>query len=265
MKKIIFVICVLVVVLTGCKRNDDKTITVGASSVPHAEILEAARSQVEAQGYKLDIQVFDDYTLPNKALDNGDLDANYFQHEPFLEDQEQEFGYKFNAVANIHVEPIRIYSKKYNSVDEIKKGSTILISNSISDQARILSLLAENDLITLKQGVDSKYATLDDIKSNPLELKFKTDYDPSILAKVYENNEGDLVAINTNYALTAGIDQSEALISESDDSDYANCLVVRDEDKNSEKTKVLVKALTSDETKKFINEEYDGAVIPAKN
>ncbi len=264
-KRLLVLVSVFVLTLTGCGAKEDKTITVGASSVPHAEILEAARGQVEAEGYKLKVQVFDDYTLPNKALDNGDLDANYFQHEPFLIDQEKEFGYKFSNVANVHVEPIRIYSKKYKSVDDIEKGATVLISNSVSDQARILDLLDKNKLITLKDGVDSKTATFDDIKENPLELKFKTDYDPSILAKVYENNEGDLVAINTNYALNSGIDEDEALLSESKDSDYANILVVRDEDKDSEKTKVLVKALTSTKTQKFINDQYDGAVIAAKN
>ncbi len=251
--------------LTGCyaPTNTDKQITVGASSVPHAQILEAAKPLVEEAGYELDIQVFEDYTLPNKALDNGDLDANYYQHRPFLDAQEEEFGYDFTAVADIHVEPIRIYSQKYQKIEDIEPGSTVLMSNSVSDQARILSLLADNDLITFKEGTESQYASFDDIAENKLDLQFEYDYDPSILSKVYANGEGDLVAINTNFALTSGIDTDEALISEGEDSDYANALVVRSEDENSEKTKVLVEALTSPEVRDFIDSEYDGAVIAA--
>lgn len=267
MKKIILTL-VLILGLTGCANTEaaeDKVITVGATSVPHAEILEAVRPQIEAAGYELDIQVFDDYVLPNKALDNGDLDANYFQHQPYLDEQIKEFGYDFTSVANVHVEPIRVYSQKYSSVDDIEDGATVLLSNSVSDQARILSLFASEGLITLKDGVDPKFVTFDDIESNPKNLNFDADYDPALLPNIYQNGEGDLVAINTNYALGAGIDASEAVLSESEDSEYANVVAVRSEDADSEKTKVLVDALTSDETKEFIETTYDGAVIPASN
>lgn len=267
MKRIILTL-VLILGLTGCtnaEAAEDKVITVGATSVPHAEILEAAKPQIEAAGYELDIQVFDDYVLPNKALDNGDLDANYFQHQPYLDEQISEFGYDFTSVANIHVEPIRVYSQKYSSVADIESGSTVLLSNSVSDQARILALFAQEGLITIKDGVDPKFITFDDIESNPLDLQFDADYDPSLLPSIYQNGEGDLVAINTNYALGAGIDPSEAVLSESDESEYANVLAVRSEDADSEKTQVLVDALTSDEIKEFIETNYDGAVIPASN
>ncbi len=250
--------------LSGCTNDEDTTITVGATSVPHAQILEAAKPLVEEEGYDLDIQVFDDYVLPNKALDNGDLDANYFQHQPYLDEQIEEFGYDFTSVADVHVEPIRLYSQKYSSVDEIEKGATVLISNSVSDQARILNLLASNDLITIKDGVDPEFITFDDIEENPLHLKFDADYDPALLSSIYENGEGDIVAINTNYALGSGIDAEEAIISEGDDSEYANVLAVRTEDVDSEKTEVLVDALKSDEVTSFIEDEYDGAVIPVK-
>lgn len=263
-KRIITGLALGTLVLTGCGASgEDKTISVGATSVPHAEILEAARPLVEDAGYELDVQVFEDYVLPNKALENGDIDANYFQHVPYLESQIDEFGYDFTPVADIHVEPIQIYSKEYSSVDDIEQGATVLLSNSVSDQSRILALLDENGIITLADGVDTSIATFDDIEENPLDLQFDYDYDPSILSKVYENGEGDLVAINTNYALAAGVNTSEAILSESSESDYANDLVVRSEDVDSEKTQVLEEALTSDEVADFIDEEYDGAVIPA--
>lgn len=265
MKKIILTIALILGLASCGAKEDDKVITVGASSVPHAEILEAAKPQIEEAGYTLDIQVFDDYVLPNKALDNGDLDANYFQHQPYLDEQIKEFGYDFTSVANVHVEPIKIYSQKYKEVSEIEDGATVLISNSVSDQARILDLLATQGLITVKKGVDPKLITFDDIESNPLNLQFDADYDPALLPSIYQNGEGDLVAINTNFALSAGINPDDAVLSESEDSEYANVLAVRSEDKDSEKTKVLKQALTSEETRQFIESEYDGAVIPAKN
>ncbi len=253
--------------LAGCSSSadTDNVITVGATSVPHAEILEQAKPLVEDAGYELDVQVFDDYILPNKALENGDLDANYFQHQPYLDQQIEEFGYDFVSAANVHVEPINVYSQKYSSIDQIEDGATVLLSNSVSDQARILALFADNDLITIKDGVDPKFITFDDIESNPHNLQFDADYEASLLPSIYNNGEGDLVAINTNYALASGLDKSQAVLSESEDSEYANVLAVRSEDADSEKTEVLVEALTSDEIIDFINEEYDGAVIPASN
>lgn len=253
--------------LTGCSGSQeaDKVITVGATSVPHAEILEQAKPLIEADGYQLEIEVFDDYVLPNKALDNGDLDANYFQHQPYLDEQISEFGYEFENAANIHVEPIRVYSQNFKSADEITDGATVLLSNSVSDQARILALFADEGLITIKDGINPQFITLDDIATNPKNLKFDANYDPALLPSIYQNNEGDLVAINTNYALGAGIDPNEALLSEGDDSEYANILAVRTEDKDSEKTQELVKVLTSDEIATYIEEQYDGAVIPANN
>lgn len=266
MKKITAIIALVAILLTGCSSSsDDKVITVGATAVPHAEILEAARPQIEAAGYTLEIQVFDDYIMPNKALDNGDLDANYFQHASYLEEQINEFGYDFTAVANVHVEPIQIYSKKYQDISEIEEGATVYMSNSTSDQARILSVLADEGLITIKDGVDSKYITFDDIEENKLNLQFDYDYEASLLPQIYDNDEGDLVAINTNYALTYGVDSSEILMGEGEDSPYANVIAVRTEDVDSEKTQVLVDALTSEEVQTYITDTYDGAVIPATN
>ncbi len=263
-KKLSGLLLAVVIILTGCLGEDiDNTIVVGASSVPHAEILEAARDEIKNSGYELEIVVFDDYIMPNKALLNGDIDANYFQHKPYLNSQIEEFGYDFTAVSDIHIEPINIYSKVYEDIDDIKEGSTIYMSNSVSDQARVLALLETNGLIKLDDSVDRSIASFDDIIDNPYDLLFDYDYEPSLLASIYENNEGDLVAINTNYAIANNLNLDEAIISESSESDYANALVVNTSDVDSEKTQVLKSALTSDSVKTFINETYDGAVIPA--
>ncbi len=262
-KKVISILAIFVVVLSGCSSESNDKITVGASSVPHAEILEAARPIIQEAGYELEVVVFDDYIMPNKALENGDLDANYFQHVPYLNSQIEEFGYDFTPVANIHVEPINVYSKKYSNIDEIEDGSTILLSNSVSDQARVLTLLEAEGLITLNENVDHSIATFEDITSNPKNIEFDYDYDPSLLPSIYNNNEGDLVAINTNYALANDVDFSEAIFKESKDSDYSNALVVRSDDIDNEKTKVLKEALTSQTVSDFINESYNGAVIPS--
>lgn len=249
------------VTLTGCGNDDSKTIKVGASATPHAEILEAARPVIEKDGYKLEVEVFDDYVLPNKALENGDIDANYFQHEPYLNDQEKEFGYDFSVISPIHLEPIGLYGNNLKDIKDLKSGAEVITSNSASDQARVLKLLADNDLIKLKDGVDPALASFNDISENPKELKFKYDYDPSLLPKIYESGEGDLVAINTNYALGAGIDLNTAVLKEGGDSDYANALVSKTADKDSDKIKELDKALHSEEVKDFIKEEYDGAIV----
>lgn len=266
MKKVFFSLIIVLISLGGCTSQDSsKDIVVGASVTPHAEILEAARTEVESAGYNLKVEVYDDYVMPNKALENGDIDANYFQHEPYLEQQEAEFGYDFSNVADIHVEPIRIYAHDYQKLNEIPDGATIAMSNSIADHARVLAVLEEEGLISFKPGVNKSEASFEDIDENKKNLKFEYDYEASLLPTIYQNNEADLVAINTNYALGAGIPVKEAIISEGDDSPYANILVVRKEDEESEKTKVLKSALTSEHVKTFIKNNYDGAVIPVEN
>ncbi len=265
MKKLSIILLSLVL-LTGCSApSSDNVIKVGATAMPHAEILEAARSEVEKYGYKLKIIVFGDYVMPNKALANGDIDANYFQHQPYLDQQIDYFDYDFENAGAIHVEPIKIYSQKYQKVTDIEKGATVMMSNSEADQSRVLNVLAKADLITFKSAVNPENVKITDIESNPKQLKFRTDYDPSLLPKIYENGEADLVAINTNYALSAEINQDEVLLSEEEDSPYANILVVQSKDINNEKTKVLKNALTSSKVQSFINDEYHGAVIPVTN
>lgn len=250
----------------GSDNEKNEVIKVGASPVPHAEILEEAKPLLEKKGYKLEIEEFTDYVLPNKALAEKDIDANYFQHIPYLEAQKQEHGYDFVNAGGIHIEPIGVYSKKYKSLEELPDGATIIMSNSVADHGRMLSMLEEKGLIKLKDGVDKTKATVDDIAENKKNLKFKTDIEAPMLTKAYENNEGDAVLINGNFALDAGLDPSkDAIALESPKNNpYVNVIAVRSEDKDSEKIKALVEVLQSDEIKEFIQTNYQGSVIPAE-
>ncbi len=163
----------------GSDTTDTKTTTlkVGASNVPHAEILEEAKPLLKEKGIDLEIVTFQDYVLPNKALADGELDANYFQHIPYLESQIKENGYDFVNAGGIHIEPIGIYSKKYKSLDELPDGATVIMSSSVADHGRALSLLEANGLIKLKEGIDKTTATVKDIVENKRNIKFETDYE----------------------------------------------------------------------------------------
>ncbi|WP_046175639.1 MetQ/NlpA family ABC transporter substrate-binding protein [Domibacillus indicus] len=243
--------------------KEDKTIVVGASNTPHAVILEEAKPLLEEKGYDLQIETFQDYVLPNTALEEGDLDANYFQHLPYLELQEKEQGYDFESAGAIHIEPMAVYSKEYKSLDELPDGATIILSNSVAEHGRILMILEKEGLITIKEGVEKTQATLDDIGENPKNIKFDYDYEPALLPQIYNNGEGDAVVINSNYAIDAGISPTEDSIAiESTDSPYANLIVTRAGDEDSEKIKALVDVLKSQEVQDFITNEWDGAVVP---
>lgn len=243
--------------------EEDKTIVVGASNTPHAVILEEAKPLLEEKGYELQIETFQDYVLPNTALEEEDLDANYFQHLPYLELQEKEQGYDFESAGAIHIEPMAVYSKKYKSLDELPDGATIILSNSVAEHGRILMILEEEGLIKIKDGIDKTQATLDDIAENPKNIKFDYDYEPALLTQIYNNDEGDAVVINSNYAIDAGISPTEDSIAlEGTDSPYANLIVTRAGDEDSEKIKALVEVLKSKEIQDFITEEWNGAVVP---
>jgi len=243
--------------------GDTKELVIGASNVPHAEILEKAKPILAEKGIDLKIEVFQDYILPNKALESKELDANYFQHIPYLDNQIKENGYDFVSAGAIHIEPMAVYSKKYKSLDELPDGGTVIFSNSVAEQGRVLSLLEKGGLIKLKDGVDKVSATVDDIAENPKNIKFQPDYEPSLLPQIFNNNEGDAVVINANYALDAGLNPVEDSIElEGNESPYANIITVRKEDENKEEIKTLVEVLQSKEIQDFINEEYKGAVIP---
>lgn len=243
--------------------EEDKTIVVGASNTPHAVILEEAQPLLEEQGYDLQIETFQDYVLPNTALEEGDLDANYFQHLPYLELQEKEQGYDFESAGAIHIEPMAVYSQKYKSLDELPDGATIILSNSVAEHGRILMILEAEGLITIKDGVEKTQASLEDIAENPKNIKFDYDYEPALLTQLYENGEGDAVVINSNYAIDAGISPTEDSIAiEGTDSPYANLIVTRSGDEDAEKIQALVDVLKSQEIQDFITEEWQGAVVP---
>jgi D-methionine transport system substrate-binding protein len=250
---------------SSSEEGENQVIKVGASPVPHAEILEEAEPLLKEKGYELEIVEFTDYVLPNKSLEEKEIDANYFQHIPYLESQKAEHGYDFVNAGGIHIEPIGVYSKKYKSLEELPEGATIIMSSSVADHGRMLSMLEEKGLIKLKDGVEKTEATIDDIAENPKNLQFKADIEAPFLTKAYENNEGDAILINGNFALDAGLDPSkDAIALESPkDNPYVNVIAVRSEDKDSEKIKALVEVLQSEEIKEFINSKYQGSVIPA--
>ncbi|GMB09044.1 D-methionine transport system substrate-binding protein [Thermolongibacillus altinsuensis] len=266
----LFVAAMILVALAACgqKENaEEKTnkLVVGASNVPHAEILEQAKPILKEKGIELEIVTFQDYVLPNKALADKEIDANYFQHIPYLESQKKEHGYDFVNAGGIHIEPIGVYSKKYKSLEELPEGAKIIMSNSVADHGRILSMLEEKGLIKLKEGVDKTKATIDDIVENPKKLVFEADVEAGLLPQVYKNNEGDAVLINANYALDAGLDPAKdpIAIESPENNPYVNIIAVRKGDENRKEIKTLVEVLQSKEIQDFILEKYNGAVIPA--
>ncbi|NBJ71130.1 MULTISPECIES: MetQ/NlpA family ABC transporter substrate-binding protein [Clostridia] len=270
MKKYILSILFLISlgsVLAACggddKAADDNKIIVGASSVPHAEILEEAKPLLEKEGITLEISEYQDYVLPNDDLDRGEINANYFQHIPFLEQTISDTGYELDYIAGIHIEPIGVYSKGIASIDDIPEGTEVIMSNSVPDHGRILTLFEEQGLIKLDTGVDKAKATIDDIAENPKNLKFSPEYEAATLPEYYEREENALVAINTNYAIDAGLKPTkDGLFIEDEDSPYVNVLAVKKEDKDDEALIKLAEVLQSEEIQSFMEEKYDGAVVP---
>lgn len=249
---------------SGTEAGEEKAkLVVGATSVPHAEVLEEAKPLLAEKGVELEIEVYQDYILPNKDLDNGTLDANYFQHIPYLEQQMEEFGYDFVNLGGVHIEPMGIYSKTIGSLDEIKEGTVVIMSRSVADHGRILSLLEREGLIKLKDGVNKVEATVDDIDENKLDLEFDASIDAGLLPQFYEREEDALVVINTNYAIEAGLNPLEdALILEGSESPYVNIVASNAEDENDPALQTLIEVLQSEEIQTFIEETYEGAVVP---
>ena len=237
-------------------------ILVGASPAPHAEILGAAKDVLAAKGYELEIVEYTDYVLPNNALDSGDLDANYFQHKPYLDSFNEQNGTKLVSAGAIHYEPFGIYAGKTTSLEELPDKGTVLVPNDVSNEARALLLLEAQGLIKLKEGVGLD-ATKNDIVENPKNLdivELEAAQLPRSLA------DGDIAVINGNYAIEAGLKVSDALAVEDSQSlaatTYGNVVAVREGDENSDAIKALVEALTSPEVKTFMEETYEGAVVP---
>ena len=240
-----------------------KVIKIGASPTPHAEILRAAEPLLKAKGYEMQIVEYADYVQPNVALNSGELDANYFQHKPYMDDFNKQKGTKLVAMAFIHYEPFGIYAGKTSDLSAIPDGGSIAIPNDGTNEARALLLLEAQGLIKLKEGITFT-ATVLDIAENPKNLSIK-EIEAAQLARSLQ--DVDAAVINGNYAIQAGLKVKDALAIEDKDSiaadTYANVLVVKEGHENDEATKALLAALQSDTAKKFMEEKYEGAVIAA--
>jgi len=235
-------------------------LSVAATAVPHAELLEFVKPGLAEQGVELDIKVFTDYVQPNLQVAEGRLDANFFQHKPYLDEFNKGRGTDLVSVANVHVEPFGIYSSKLDSLDNIPKRATVAIPNDATNGGRALLLLAKAGVITLKDSTNI-LSTPRDIADNPHNIRIR-ELEAATLPRVLD--QVDLALINTNYALEAGLNPTEdALAIEGEDSPYANILVTRSENQNDEAVEKLVTTLQSDEVKAFIEEKYKGAVVPA--
>lgn len=238
----------------------DETLSVAATPVPHAEILEHIKPQMAEQGVELNVEVFTDYVQPNTQVSQGALDANFFQHKPYLDNFNAEHGTDLVAVAGVHIEPFGAYSDSVDSLDALPDGATIAIPNDPTNGGRALLLLHQAGVITLEDG-DDITATTNDIADNPGDYSFEP-LEAAMLPRVL--NQVDLALINTNYALEAGLDpQEDALAIEGAESPYVNFLVAREDNADSDAVQALADALRSESVRAFIEEQYDGAVVPA--
>ena len=239
------------------------TIKVAASATPHAEILEEAKPILEEEGWELDVTVFDDYVQPNLVVESGDFDANYFQHIPYLDNFNEEQGTHLVNAGGIHYEPFGIYPGTKEKLDDLEEGDTIAVPNDTTNEARALLLLQDNGVITLKDGAGLE-ATVKDIEENPKNIKIE-ELEAAQVSRV--KDEVAFVVLNGNYALQAGYSVSkDSIAHETSDSEaaktYVNIIAVKEGNEDSEAIKALVDVLKSDEIKDFINEKYDGAVVP---
>ena len=243
--------------------EEDKTITVAASATPHAEILEQAKPLLEEQGWDLEVTVFDDYVQPNLVVESGDFDANYFQHIPYLENFNEEQGTHLVNAGGIHYEPFGIYPGTKASLDELEDGDVIAVPNDTTNEARALLLLEANGVIKLKEDAGLT-ATVKDIEENPKNVEIQ-ELEAAQVPRV--KDEVAFVVLNGNYALEAGFSVAkDAIAYETSDSEaaktYVNVIAVKEGNEDSDAIKALVSVLKSDEIKQYINDTYDGAVIP---
>ena len=250
--------------LAGCgSKKDDGTITVAASAPPHAEILEQVKPILADQGYTLEVTVFNDYVQPNQVVESGEFDANYFQHIPYLDSFNEEQGTHLVNAGGIHYEPFGIYPGTKSDLSEIAEGDVIAVPNDTTNEARALLLLQDNGILTLKAGVGLE-ATVRDIEDNPYNVEIQ-ELEAAQVPRVKE--EVAFMVLNGNYAMEAGFSVAkDAVAYEQSDSEaaqtYVNVIAVKEGNENSERIKALVAALKSDTIKEYINNTYDGGVIP---
>jgi len=266
--KLLLVVTLSSLLLVGCGNDssdeaEDKVIKVGATPSPHAEILNYIATEVEEQGYTLEIVEFQDYVLPNTTVDEGELDANYFQHLPYLEDFNNNKNTKLASVGAIHYELLGIYVGVKTDIKGLEKGDKVGVPNDTTNEARALQLLQAEGVITLKDGVGLE-ATKIDIVENPYEIEI-IELEAAIIPRSLPDLA--LAVINGNYAIDAGLTTGDAIAFESVDSEvaeeFANILVVKKGNENEEFAQVLYSALTSESARDFMEEEYKGAVLPA--
>ena len=265
----------LVAILTGClalfslagcgasgtSSSSEKVIKVGASPTPHAEILNQVKDTLKSEGWDLQVVEYNDYIQPNTALQSGELDANYFQHITYLNNFNDENKTNLVSAGEIHFEPMRIYAGKTKSLSDLKDGAKVSVPNDTTNEARALLLLQQEGLIKLKDGATTN-ATKLDIVENPKNLEIN-EVEAAQVPRTA--SDVDIVVVNCNYALNAGLDTSTSLAVESDSGEaakaYANVIAVKSGSENSEKTKALVKALQSSDVKNYIEKQYNGAVV----
>lgn len=253
--------------LTGCgntnSKADGKTIKIAASETPHSEILAKAKDILKEQGYNLEVTVFDDYVQPMTVVESDEFDGNYAVHVPYLEQFNEEQGTHLVNAGGIHYEPFGIYAGTKKSLDDIADGDTIAVPNDTTNEARALLLLEDNGLLKLKEGAGLT-ATVNDIEENPHNIKFQ-ELEAAQVARVRQ--EVAFVVLNGNYALEAGLSVAKDSIAfEASDSEaaktYVNVIAVKDGNEDNDAIQALVKVLKSDEIKQYINDTYDGAVVP---
>lgn len=271
MKKIISATLTLILVLSAltlvsCQNNrDENTIVIGASSTPHAEILEFIADDLAAQGYTLKIKIYDDYILPNTGVNDGTLDANYFQHTPYLNSFNRDNGTDIVSAGLVHYEPYGIYGNGVTSLSQLAEGALIIIPADDSNETRALFLLAQEGLITLPEtaGAETGVTTLDIVDDGgyrivPVEAQ-------TVPAQLKNSDKGSIAVINGNYAIGAGLKISEALATESTDGaaarTYANIIAVKRGNETTDKIRALIAALQSDKVAEFISTKYNGAVV----
>ena len=257
--------CALLLSLAACGGSgDDKTITVGATPAPHAEILEVAKEVLAEQGYTLEITEFDDYIMPNTAVEEEELDANYFQHITYMNQFNEDNGTHLVSVGSIHYEPFGIYAGKSASLDDLPEGAQIAIPNDATNGGRALLLLDQEGLIVLEEDAGIT-ATVNDIADNPHNYEI-VELEARLLPTTLQ--DVDIAVINGNYAILGGLKVKDALAAESADSvaaaTYANILAVRAGDESRPELQALLQALKGEKVKKFIMDTYEGAVVPAE-
>lgn len=263
-KRVLGLLLAVLFVFVSCSSKEatkagDKKVKIGVSPVPHEEIAKVAKDLLKKEGIELEIVVFDDYVQPNLAVKDKDLDLNFFQHKPYMEKFNKENNTSLVSLGGVHVEPIAFYSKKVKSLDELKDGGEVIIPNDATNGSRALLLLSENNLIKLKEGKD--LYTVEDIVENKKNIKF-LEIEAALIPASLKDVDG--AVINSNYALSNGLNPlTDGIVIENKESNYANVIATLKERENDEVLKKVLKAFTSQEVKKFIEDKYKGAIIPS--